>query len=146
MSLILRRNLPRKIRFIWLKPNLLWQHTYWSIWIKQRATCLHHERILTKIFKFFRRMFYVERNMMKLRRNSEYFSIKDLSPTRIVSNSRVILERGERKYLNLSTLMYDFIESCWYLILRAHMIAIWDNTLHEIGGAMIAMLYTFVLL
>ena len=53
---------------------------------------------------------------------------------------------GEIKYSNLSTLMYDFIESCWYLILRAHVIIIWDNTLHEKGGVRIVMLYTFVFL
>ena len=52
----------------------------------------------------------------------------------------------ERKYLNLNTLMYDYIESCWYLILKANMPAIRDSKLHEKGGAMIAMPYRFVLL
>ena len=53
---------------------------------------------------------------------------------------------AEKKYLNLSTLMYDFIESFWCLILRTHMVTTWDNILHEKGRARIAMPYTLVLL
>ena len=49
--------------------------------------------------------------------------------------------KGRKKYLNLDILRYDFIESCWYLILRANMVTTWDNTLHEKWEAMIAMLY-----
>ena len=57
----------------------------------------------------------------------------------------------ERKYLNLSTLMYDAIESCWYLILRAisfllHLTLIHDYNSYPIVNCLIALVSCLILL